>query len=1365
MGWSGGATFEFGVMGSDSGLIDEELFISGPTLVHSRGNRLVRALSFEPHYGNIKSALWTRIKLNASEGPSEDDFRTLCVLLEKAIRVYCEGGESQTVPLPFMPRRAWSLGKHLLIQSHPDLYQVSPRPRYYTLTHPLEGVKPLTEEDGPFDRTLPPSEEGLLSGGVYEIIHVSQPEFRLPLLVVFNKRRLKHSIWRWDFIKRSPAFKRPRSPVSRSVREQPPPETKLSFEMVWEEQLESTCATHGFFLNPQREDLLCLVVKGCRLSCFRFSGTSKRSEAIFSAEALDAIPVSSFQAGVQEALFLSPKGELCLWAGQDLEPILVHPDATQMFTALDHPCGVRFSAKGSVDHSWHRFSFEWVVDRLVLDCLDVISLTLPKQSLFALRGRMSMSALTQDWRRFATCLLSLVVDAAPDVRSPPSVAQADSLLAMQYSHLVGEVEAREDEIHRCLHEASILAAPDEGAREALPEMVQNLHLLLQEYLVLELHKQECLRLSQLLGVLTQVNGGDSFNHYYRTYFGFVPQANATALVANLALSRTLPTPFCIFRQLSSGEPFSPVELVQGATEPYKRPIPTLFPGLITLSKHRGLALERFIPAIQIYLRSFQQNPEREELGPEAPGKRLRCEASGSTSYHLNASGRVVDGNYYCEKGLDQLWESTQARRFTDHRLAEVQELLGPSAAETFTFSFLDEPSLDVKRELLLRHELFLESIVSARMLGASLLKFRTVASIVIKPTAWAHFTGRAILNGLDSEVMEYSVGEGSPAFTLFHQGVYTALQLSSDAPSCVLPAAGADAPQLGGYIFGLGLQGRLREVSNTELYAVMAPNDVYVVSGVLLGLAASNFASHNLNVGALLTLHLSSGRPQRLTLKNMSALLSLALVNFSSADTHLVQYAIQHLRAPQASSDVKEEVALSTATALTAGLALGLLGFGRGQEVGLSAVNPLRSLMKARADYATQIALAMIFFNTNDLDALRLLQECQPSPLGSPLSQMVNHICRFLVRWDHGSLLTLAPPHWDASHFGAKLAAEAFALGLFYRGTYHSEALGRIVSISDHFLGLVRSTDDPFRRSVLDSFLTTTHLAMALVMAGSADLGVLQRLRHFQRRREASVDYGHLCANSIALGLLVAGEGRFCLSRERDESLALMLLSLFPIFPHSPEEDLAPFPQIFRYFWALALVKKPPLSPQLIQPTLGDHRDPSGPVGLQSVLRLSSPSACSDLSFPNLGNFPQTCFTSRQLVPQRNRPPAMMDPIRLATFSMLFRRIGSFEGLLPSLRLRLGEAHNYLELYFESILDELQPPSKSFLMGLDATTRLFLAFQLLPSLLCLRRQLARPHLARSEGRGPALSQTVLLKAWLKASEQAFPRLALACPLT
>lgn len=87
-------------------------------------------------------------------------------------------------------------------------------------------------------------------------------------------------------------------------------------------------------------------------------------------------------------------------------------------------------------------------------------------------------------------------------------------------------------------------------------------------------------------------------------------------------------------------------------------------------------------------------------------------------------------------------------------------------------------------------------------------------------------------------------------------------------------------------------------------------------------------------------------------------------------------------------------------------------------------------------------------------------------------------------------------------------------------------------------------------------------------MAGTGELNVLRRLRVAHGHLGDGVSYGTHMASHMALGLLLAGAGRYTLGTS-NAAVASLLLAFYPAFPSTPTENRAHL-QAYRHFWVLA---------------------------------------------------------------------------------------------------------------------------------------------------------------------------------------------------
>ncbi|KAL4141486.1 hypothetical protein QTP88_004117 [Uroleucon formosanum] len=146
---------------------EEELYVSGKIVVHSRGNACKSAADREDYTPscrslictytmetNVTHALWSKFnvspEVNDSEIKSEEKtVPCICIVDAKKISLYSEGGDVWHTPLYFKVTSVWNTSFGILIER--DLGQVPidmtgkslPLPTIYSLSQPLKEVLPL----------------------------------------------------------------------------------------------------------------------------------------------------------------------------------------------------------------------------------------------------------------------------------------------------------------------------------------------------------------------------------------------------------------------------------------------------------------------------------------------------------------------------------------------------------------------------------------------------------------------------------------------------------------------------------------------------------------------------------------------------------------------------------------------------------------------------------------------------------------------------------------------------------------------------------------------------------------------------------------------------------------------------------------------------------------------------------------------------------------------------------------------------------------------------------------------------------------------------------------------------------------------
>jgi anaphase-promoting complex subunit 1 len=157
------------------------------------------------------------------------------------------------------------------------------------------------------------------------------------------------------------------------------------------------------------------------------------------------------------------------------------------------------------------------------------------------------------------------------------------------------------------------------------------------------------------------------------------------------------------------------------------------------------------------------------------------------------------------------------------------------------------------------------------------------------------------------------------------------------------------------------------------------------------------------------------------------------------------------------------------------------------------------------------------------------------------------------------------------------------ALSLRYAGT-GSQAVVRIIRDHIEHLKGVKITkcefaNDPLNKNSIDqyelfSLLSSSILALSIVMAGSCDIESLKLVRVIRKKFQDSkvFHYGFSMAVNMSIGFIFLGYGNYTFNRE-DMSIAALLIATFPQFPNAPGDNRWHL-QALRHFYVLAMEEK-----------------------------------------------------------------------------------------------------------------------------------------------------------------------------------------------
>ncbi len=159
------------------------------------------------------------------------------------------------------------------------------------------------------------------------------------------------------------------------------------------------------------------------------------------------------------------------------------------------------------------------------------------------------------------------------------------------------------------------------------------------------------------------------------------------------------------------------------------------------------------------------------------------------------------------------------------------------------------------------------------------------------------------------------------------------------------------------------------------------------------------------------------------------------------------------------------------------------------------------------------------------------------------------------------------------------VAGLAYCIGLKYAGTCFSDALQSI----KHYFNLVDRAASPCK-GLLVSYVQQTcqavarncqnvlNIAASMVMAGSGNLIIAERIMKIGAHVSDDMNYGAHLSASMSLGLLFLGSGT-CTLGNSNLAIVSLLCSCFPIFPSHPSDNRYHL-QALRHLWVLALERR-----------------------------------------------------------------------------------------------------------------------------------------------------------------------------------------------
>ncbi|CAN8007085.1 unnamed protein product [Ixodes pacificus] len=306
-----------------------------------------------------------------------------------------------------------------------------------------------------------------------------------------------------------------------------------------------------------------------------------------------------------------------------------------------------------------------------------------------------------------------------------------------------------------------------------------------------------------------------------------------------------------------------------------------------------------------------------------------------------------------DNGFGQLDQEMLKLRFSkDQRVLQVCKMLQSSCPVSITIQQRPEVSDHEFMEDQERHLYGLSIRTMALPVGRGMLTLRTCRPVLTDPLPIPKLclTGRVPPQNTMVDMSHIEVPPNMNVWPLFHNGVAAGLRVCPGAEEVDSSwivynrprgTAATDATlEHAGFLLGLGLNGHLSKLSTTALHDYLLRNHELTSVGLLLGLAASNCGTMNLECTKLMSIHVDALLPPTSTeldvhpLVRVASVMGLGLLYAESGHRHMAETLLGEIGRPPGPE--MDHCVDRESYALAAGLALGLVMLGKGgSTVGL----------------------------------------------------------------------------------------------------------------------------------------------------------------------------------------------------------------------------------------------------------------------------------------------------------------------------------------------------------------------------------------------------------------------------------------------
>ncbi|XP_045597695.1 anaphase-promoting complex subunit 1 isoform X2 [Procambarus clarkii] len=609
-----------------------------------------------------------------------------------------------------------------------------------------------------------------------------------------------------------------------------------------------------------------------------------------------------------------------------------------------------------------------------------------------------------------------------------------------------------------------------------------------------------------------------------------------------------------------------------------------------------------------------------------------------------------------DDGMETLDTDMLALRWReDQRIAEVRRMLCSSRA--VTINIVQRPEVS-DHDFLEEQERHLYALCIRTMslpVGRGMFTLFTSAPIITEtlPIPKLNLSGKAPPRGTTIDLSNIEVPPNMDMWPHFHNGVAAGLKI---APNCGeidstwivynKPKGTLDSPtNHAGFLMALGLNGHLRNLATVNMHDYLARGHEMICVGLLLGISVAKRGTMDIQTTKLLSVHLECLLPPTSTeldvphTVQVAAIIGVGLVYQDTAHRHMAEVLLQEIGRPPGpemeNSNDRESYSLA------AGLALGLVLFGRGGEAaGFTDLNiagelyhyiegghkkPLFGIHKDKykspsyqikegecvnidvtAPGAT-LALGMIYFQSNNKaigewmvapSTPYLLDQVRPDFL------LLRTVALGLIMWDsvmptsqwiesHVPLTVLTHVHrggnqstpgidYESMHqaYYNILAGACMVIGLKFAGSSNSEAFQILWKYTRMFTNFTkRSVAELAGKSTIETCLNVILLSLSMVMAGTGDLDVLRIIRYLRSRvGPSNSTVGYGSHLTIHMALGFLFLGGGRFSLGTSNmAIAALLIACFPKFPTHSNDNRYHL-QALRHLYVLAA------EPRLLMP-------------------------------------------------------------------------------------------------------------------------------------------------------------------------------------